>query len=549
MTHVLSVFLLPSLLVGCQVLVPSNPSPAPPVASQQAKQPPSDDSSALAPIVSPQLSQPDASPTPKPPPAVEPPPAAHEPELWQDIRSGFVMNLDIDDPRIDQQIKRYTGNQAYFDRIIERAHRYLPHIYSEVYTRGLPMELVLLPVIESGFDPFAYSHGRASGLWQFIPDTGTHFGLHQDWWRDGRRDIVDSTHAALNYLTQLHQFFAEDWELALAAYNAGQGTVLRALRHNESQQLPTRYWHLSTLPHETRHYVPKLVAIARIIANPEAYDIVLAPVNSDPYFAKVEFDSQIDLAQAAHLAEISLEELYLLNPSFNQWATHPDGPHRLLLPVAQVPVFELALAQVPAQQRVAWSRYRIQPGDALLTIARRHQTTVDVLRSVNNITGNLIRAGDYLLIPTARAEASTYAFSAQNRLTQAQNQASGSNRQKITHTVRQGESFWVIARRYGVAINDMARWNSRGINEPIRIGEQLVVWQPTSAPTQPAQMASRAEVRAISYTVRSGDSLALIANRFKVTVPAIRQWNETLNGDLIFPGQRLRLQVNVTQSP
>ena len=473
----------------------------------------------------------------------------YERDLWHDIRSGFMLNHDIDDPRIDHQIQRYTGNQAYFDHIIERAQRYLPHIYAEVHARGLPTELVLLPVIESGYDPFAYSHSRASGLWQFIPETGTHFGLHQDWWRDGRRDIIDSTEAALSYLTQLHQFFDADWELALAAYNAGQGNVMRALRYHESRQEPTDYWHLSTLPNETRHYLPKLIAIARIVANPEAYNVVLAPVDHAPYFAVVEFNSQIDLAQAAQLAEIPLDELYLLNPSFNQWATHPEGPHRLLLPIPQVPVFERALARVPLEQRVGWTRYRIQPGDALLTIARRHQTTVDVLRSVNNINGHFIRAGDYLLIPTARASADTYVLNANNRLTQTQNQAPSSNRQQITHTVRQGESFWVIARRYGVGIQELARWNGRGVQEPIRVGEQLVVWQTTSTQAQPVQLATRTEVRPIGYTVRSGDSLARIASRFNVTIPNIREWNDALNGDIIFPGQRLRLYVDVTQSP
>ena len=472
-----------------------------------------------------------------------------ERDLWADIRSGFQLNHSIEDPRIEHQMRRYAGNQAYFDRIIERAQRYLPYIVAEVEARGLPMELALLPAIESGFDPFAYSHGRASGLWQFIPETGRSFGLYQDWWRDGRRDIVDSTEAALNYLTQLHQFFDQDWELALASYNAGQGNVLRALRHNESRQLPTDFWNLDTLPHETRHYLPKLIAVARIVAHPEAYEVVLAPVEHTPYFAMVEIDSQIDLAQAAHMAEIPLDELYLLNPSYNQWTTHPEGPHRLLLPTPQVEVFQQALAEVPRDQRVGWTRYRIQPGDALLTIARSHQTTVDVLRSVNRLNGNLIRAGDYLLIPTARSSASTYALSASNRLAYTQNQAPAANRQQISHTVRSGESFWILARRYGVSMNDLARWNARGVNEPIRVGETLVIWQEGAAVEAPLQIASRSEIRPVGYTVRNGDSLALIAARHNVAVRDIREWNEQLNGDIIHPGQRLRIYVDVTQSP
>jgi membrane-bound lytic murein transglycosylase D len=198
---------------------------------------------------------------------------------------------------------------------------------------------------------------------------------------------------------------------------------------------------------------------------------------------------------------------------------------------------------------VAWTRYRIQPGDALLSIARRHQTTVDVLRSVNQLNGNLIRAGDYLLIPTARASTDTYALSPDNRLAYIQNQAPSANLEPLNHTVQSGESFWLIARRYGVEVQELARWNRRGVNEPIRVGERLVVWQNSSTPSTPTQLASRTEVRPVGYTVRSGDSLALIASQFNVSVNDIRQWNASLNGDLIFPGQRLRVYVNVTQAP
>lgn len=477
--------------------------------------------------------------------------AQYERDIWHDLRSGFTLNLDIDDPRVDAELRWYSRNQGYFNRVAHRARRYLPHVYEQLVEHDMPLELALLPVVESAYDPFAYSHGRASGMWQFIPGTGRHYGLHQDWWYDGRRDVTASTQAAIDFLSDLNRQFDGDWELALAAYNAGGGNVRRAIRNNTNQGLPTDYWNLGTLPRETRNYVPKLIALAIIVADPEAHGIELPTMPNEHYFEVVDVGSQIDLAQAARLADITLEELYLLNPGYNQWATHPEQAQHLLIPAGEpAERFRNELAALPADERVGWARYQIQPGDSLITIARSHQTTVDVLRDVNDIRSNIIRAGDHLLIPTATADSGAYSMSADNRLSRQQNRQPSDDRQRIDHVVRPGDSFWDISRQYGVNLRQLASWNGKAPTDPIIVGETLVVWvtgdQAQSASNRPA---TRSEIRRVGYTVRNGDNLSSIANRFNVTVADIRRWNSDLNGPYIHPGQHIQLYVDVTNGP
>ncbi|WP_315983143.1 transglycosylase SLT domain-containing protein [Aliamphritea spongicola] len=253
-------------------------------------------------------------------------------DLWTLTREGMQLDLDADQPRIATQFKWYASHPQYMQRVGQRSSRYYHYILNRIKERGLPTELALLPVVESAYDPFAYSSGRASGPWQFIPSTAKYFGIKSNWWYDGRRDIITSTEKALNYLEQLNKRFDGDWLLALAAYNAGGGTVSKAMRKNREAGLPTDYWSLK-LPRETMAYVPKLLAVSKLVRDAEQHQLVLPTLNNQPYFEIIDIGSQIDLAQAAKMANISTQELYQLNPGFNRWATDPSGPHRLLIPV------------------------------------------------------------------------------------------------------------------------------------------------------------------------------------------------------------------------
>ena len=468
-------------------------------------------------------------------------------DLWQLTVNAYklpaVEQTEAISKRIDVYDSRYRRQIEYMQKVTNRSSRYYHYVLNEVLAAGLPGELALLPIVESGFDTFAYSHGRAAGAWQFIPSTGRMFGLKQTWWYDGRRDVVASTTAAIKYLKQLNKMFDGDWHLAIAAYNGGPGTVSKAIKANKKRGKATDYWSLS-LPKETMHYVPKLLGLSQVVKDHAGTD-KLTSVVDQPYFELVDIGSQIDLALAAELADISVEELYRLNPGFNQFATDPEGPHQLLIPIASADDFRQKLADLPANKRIKWQRYIIQPGDSLLLLSKRHNISVEFIRSLNNLAGNVIVAGKPLMIPTASKNAEVYSLSAAQRVIkhqQQQSQRNASNR--IEHKVASGESLWLIANKYKVSVKQIVAWNKIGTSTPLQIGQKLNVW-PRVASTKLTD-GSRQVVKKLTYKVRNGDNLSKIAYRFNVTVKDIQRWNDDLK-KYLQPGQKLTLYVDVTK--
>lgn len=457
-------------------------------------------------------------------------------DLWVRIQSGLGMDLDQNNSRIQAELDWYTSHQYYFSQISKRSAPYLYFIVKEAEVREVPLELALMPIVESSFDPFAYSHAGASGLWQFMPETGEHYGLEQNWWYDGRRDVVHSTRAALDYLKSLHKRFG-DWELALAAFNSGPGRVSRAVRQNRELGKSTRFWALD-LPSETTAYVPKLIAISKVIRNPAKYGIKLPVIPNKPYFAKVQTGGQLDMAKAAQLSGVDIDELYRLNPGLNRWSTPPDGPHHLIVPVTQAEHFRTELAALPPEDRLTWHRYTVKAGDSLSIIAQRFQTSVEVLQDINKLKSSIIKAGQGLLIPVAARTQEAYALSADQRLASKQNRPV-EGRYKVEYRVKAGDSFSTIASKYGVEIDEIARWNELSPREMLRVNQKLAIWKKKSA--------HHAVMRKVNYKVRSGDSLAKIASKFNVNVDQIRDWNTDLNEKYIHPGQLVTLFVNVTR--
>lgn len=483
-----------------------------------------------------------ASPEPEPPPL----------DLWQRIRQGFRLQIP-NTPRVTTHVNWYARHPEHLRRVEERARPYLFFITEELERRNMPLELALLPIVESAYQPFAYSPGRAAGIWQFIPSTGRMFGLKQNWWYDGRRDIVAATHAALDYLQQLADRFDGDWELALAAYNSGAGTVGKAIRRNRKQGKPTDFWSLK-LPRETRGYVPRLLAVAKVIRQPGRYGITLEEMPNQPYFARIDVQAQLDLALAADMAGISIEELYRLNPGFNRWATDPEGPHHINLPVVAVERFSERLEKLDPERRLRWKRYRIRSGDNLGGIARRHGTTVAVLQQVNHLKGSRIRAGRHLLIPLSSRKAEHYVMSTGERRKRLQNTSRKGTR--MTHVVRRGDTLWDLSRRYGISHKRLAGWNGIAPGDTLRPGQKLVLWVPDrkkarrttvdggiEAPDTRAPVNTRGS---LSYRVRKGDSLARIAQRFNTTVADLRRWNR-LPGKYLQPGQQIKLFLDVAE--
>ncbi|MEM9171985.1 MAG: LysM peptidoglycan-binding domain-containing protein [Pseudomonadota bacterium] len=480
------------------------------------------------------------TPTPVPEPEASNAAPTETNSLIDRLANQFTWTIP-ERPRTDQQQRWFERHPDYLVRVFERARPYLHHIVSELEAHDMPLELALLPIVESAFDPFAYSHGRAAGLWQIIPGTGRRFGLQQNWWYDGRRDVIAATDAALQYLRFLAERYDGDYELAVAAYNSGEGTVDRAIRRNRKAGKATDFWALS-LPKETASYVPKLHALVRQVRSADERGLELPHIDDRAVIASVATGGQIDLALAAELADISVAELYALNPGFNQWATAPKGPHRLVVPIATAPSFTQQLDALPANQRMRWKRHQIADGETLSHIAEQYAISTATIRDANNLRGSMIRAGQYLLIPTATRPMSDYTHTAAARLQAKQSRNRGGG--KRTHTVTAGESLWTIAQRYNVSTRSLASWNGMAPKDTLSVGRKLVVWQQTTGGV--ADAASGANMtRKLRYTVRTGDSLDRIANRFRITVRDIARWNKLDINRILRPGQRLTLFVDV----
>jgi len=405
-------------------------------------------------------------------------------DIWQRIRAGFRIPAP-DTPLVEKQEKWFANNPEYISRMVERARLYLYYIVNEVDKRHMPMEIALLPAIESSYKPHAYSHARAAGLWQFIPSTGRLYGLKNNWWYDGRRDIVSATNAALDYLQVLHDDFNGDWQLALAAYNAGEGRIRRAQEYNRRHGKPDDFADLNRLKRETRNYVPKLIAFTRIVADPDKYGIKLEPIPNKPYFAEIDTGTQIDLGVAAKLADIPLGDLYDINPGHKRWATGPDGPYRLLVPADKEEELREALSKLPDNERMRWARHQIRQGEALSTIAHRYGVSIDAIKRANRLHSNRIRAGRSLLIPVSSRRISTQ-YANVTRPVPIKPAPPPKGRIELVHEIKSGETLWSISQQYNVYMRQLARWNGIGTRTTLHPGQKLKIWIKPAADSNPA---------------------------------------------------------------
>ena len=421
-------------------------------------------------------------PLPLPPPAL---PSAFEDlddvplpdkDLWERIRVGFALEA-LDSPLVAEHEAWYSSRPEYIKRFVDRGSLYLHYIVEQVEKRKMPMEIALLPIVESAFTPKAQSRAKASGLWQFIPSTGKNYGLKQDWWRDNRRDVVAATDAALNYLQRLHDMFGS-WELALAAYNCGEGKVARAIAANEKRGLPTDYLSLK-LPPETQNYVPKLVAVKNIVLSPPSYGIDLDSVPDVPYFTAVNAPAKIDVKVAAKLAGMSEEEFVALNPAHNKpVAVASEGT--LILPLDKAEAFKANLESYD-KPLVSWTTYQAKKGELLDAIARRHNVTAMQLKVANDPLKldkkGRLRASGPVLVPIQKDK-----------------------------------------------------------NQPVKVAHVAAV---------PTASVGAAPVRAAStlklYTVRAGDTLFGIAQRYRTGIETLLSLNNLSANTILQPGLKLRL--------
>lgn len=431
--------------------------------------------------------------------------------VWTVLSQQFSLDHEINRPEVQGQLRWLIQHPRYLQQLT-RSEPYMYHIMTEIKKRHLPGELALLPMIESAYNPFAYSGAGAAGLWQLMPGTGSDLGLKQDWWFDARRSIPSSTGAALNYLEYLHRYFNGNWILAFAAYNAGDAAITRIIKENHH----TNFWALP-VPTETRRYVPRLLALAEIIQHPEKYHVQLPPIAHVPYFTEVAIGSQIDLNHAAQLAGISYQDLLKLNPGYNRWATPPNQPYKLLIPASHAASFSHNLSQVPKNQRVSWSRYRVKAGDNLQSVAARHHTTVNMIKELNQLKSDIIPKGQFVLIPNP---------SYPTQPSVKHSHFSKPKAFKTIYIVDKNDTLESIAHNLGVTVEQIKFWN-HGIEEAaLQSGHSLILWRASQTAT---------------YTVKNGDNLNRIALAYHTSLKKLYYLNPKLRNTPLLTGQIIRV--------
>jgi membrane-bound lytic murein transglycosylase D len=472
-----------------------------------------------------------------------------QPELFARLRGGFQL-ADVDEPAVASQLNWFANHPDFLERTWGRAGLWLYYIVGQLEQRKMPAELALLPVIESAFEPYAYSRARASGLWQFISDTGRRFGLKQDWWYDGRRDPIEATRAALDYLQALHDEFDGDWLLAIAAYNCGELAVSRAIERNQRLGKPTDFWHLK-LPTETRGYVPELLAMRRLVANPARYGLEFSRIPNEPYFVAIETGGQIDLKVVADVAGISVEDLYELNPAFHRWATDPTGPYRLLVPTDAAEGLQDAILQLTPEQRMRVAHYMVRRGDTIASIASRYNVGPGVIRDLNGLSEHDLPVIDSeLRVPFPNIQLPEKVARAAMLVDSPGRLRRGSRRPQI-HVVRRGDTLFALAQRLGTDVQTLAQINGISAGDRLHAGQKLRVGSVGStavASAAPGSVASSVATsasvssdsgRRLTYTVRRGDTLYGIARLLQVRVNELMGWNGMSGQRNLKPGQTL----------
>lgn len=447
-----------------------------------------------------------------------------QPNVWDVLRKQFSLNHQVYQPEVKKQLRWLLAHPDYLKRLA-KSEPYIYHIVSEVKKRKLPGEIALIPLIESAYDPFAYSGAGAAGLWQLMPKTGQYLGLKQDWWFDGRRSVHHSTSAALSHLARLNRLFHGNWLLAFAAYDSGEGTIARSIKRSRQQKHKANFWSLS-VPKETKAYIPRLLALAELIQHPQRYRIQLPHIPHTPYFEEVNVGSQIDLNHAAKLAGISYMELIHLNPGYNRWATPPYQPYKLLLPKDKVSTFNRNLENLPKEKRVNWIRHQVGSGDSLILIAKRYHTTVSILKELNQLKSDTVKKGQYILVP--RRKVGPDSITPPTPSSGIKKHLAHLSQHKVTHIVQKKDTYEQLEARYGVTEQEIRQWNMLSPNMPLRKGQQLIIWQ-------------RNKHSDASYVVKKGDTLSGIAKRHNSKVNALLTLNPGLKKHKIRVGQIIRL--------
>ncbi|MFI3136384.1 MAG: transglycosylase SLT domain-containing protein [Methylococcaceae bacterium] len=474
--------------------------------------------------------------------------------IWDRLLSLYALP-EVNDPRVERELNWFLDHPDYIARVQQRAEPYLYQILNEIETQNIPGELALLPIVESAFKPEAVSSASAAGLWQFMPATGLDFGLKQNWWYDGRQDICTSTQAAASYLKDLSEAFGGDWLLALASYNYGKGNIRKAIDRNELRGEPTDYWSLRSLPEETMQYVPKLLAIAKLFAHAEEYNIPLHPIRNKPVFEVVDIGSPLYLSQAAAMANTNTERFLKLNPAYKQNATAPDGPHHLLIPVAQVTAFKENLGRIPEEERAqVTQQLRNQQFEMLAArraveaekLARKLEAEKAILMAQEEKRARKLEAEKAILIAQEekRAQEAMIARQKAAEIVLSKKSKSKDTRQASLYTVKKNGAVLVAARSLAVDPKDLiAQRNNSAAQKSLVVGQKLT---DKHKPQLIVSNASSNAPQTIQHVVKKGDSLTGIARKFSVSVADIRKWNAAVMTTGLQSGQKIKVIVDAT---
>ena len=471
---------------------------------------------------------------------------SQEDDLWQVIANRQDIK-SVSNSRVESRIDWISNHPEYLSLISKRAEPFLYLVVSELEKQNVPIEIALLPIVESDYYPFSYSHGTAAGLWQFIPSTGRMYGLEEDWWHADRRDVLASTKAAANYLNDLNKMFKGDWLLSIAAYNAGPGRIQRAIDANIKIGKKTDFWSLD-LPQETEKYVPKLLALSQVIKNPSRYNQKLLKIDNKPFLKAIELDSQFDLALISQWTGLSIDQIYNYNPGLKRWATPESLPYIMLLPEGVIYSFNNNLSKQGQRPKISWTRYKIKQGDSLSLIAQNYKTTIGQIKSVNELDSDAIRADKYLIVPLAQKAEDYYSLSDNQREKSRLNIQK--NSEKIIYTVVAGDSLWKISIKFDTTINNLVRWNQISPSDSLSIGKELVILRDNKNKTELAKITNTGiDInRDIFYTVKEGDNLSRIAQKYNVKIAEIRSWNDLNEEYILQPGDKLTITINVVNS-
>ena len=438
-------------------------------------------------------------------------------DIWEYILNNNPENKEA---YINEQILFYMNmhlkDADKFEEYLNDSYYFIYYVINELEKEKLPLELALIPYIESNYDPFSISSSGAVGMWQFMPKTGRLYELNKTWWNEDRHDPYRSTEAAVDYLKYLYERFNQDVYLTLAAYNAGPTLLSRKINQNKRRGLKTDFWSLN-LPNQTKEYVPKYIALKELIFNFEKYELTLPDIPNNPVVQKISIPGQVEVITLSEFLDIKPELLYKLNAGYTKWASAPKDQSIFYIPIEKYYLFESEDNPFNDTNQINWISHVVESGDNLWALASKYDTEVGIIKQINYLNNDLLSIGSTLLIPLSKSKSNTFI-------------------PYEMHIVSEGDTLWDIAKKYNLGVSDLANMNSINENSYLQLGQQLTIGNKN------IHRNIESKKRTILYSIKQGDNLYKISELFDVTVKSIKEIND-FEDDALMPGQIIKIAI------